>query len=277
MRRNRGFTLIELLVVIAVIGVLIGLLFPLISSARNSANKTKCAAHLRTLGQAMTSYASDHDKRLPIFGNDSDWLWNISNKTRDALIKSGADRKSFYCPNVDTDDDDAYWNYGMLSGGTPQDEGVSTNAGYFLLLRRVPKPAANGSVTDQADTKLQGSKFLFLVRDNTAAPTKAYKRVARTSFDQNRAAELELASDITISTGPANARKFIGVNTPDYKQASHLTSDKTKADGGNVLLMDGHVEWRRWVEMPAATNKPLPDDQMQIRYTAPNVSVDHWF
>jgi prepilin-type N-terminal cleavage/methylation domain-containing protein/prepilin-type processing-associated H-X9-DG protein len=281
MRRNRGFTLIELLVVIAVIGVLIGLLFPLISSARNSAKKTQCAAHLRTIGQAMIAFANDNDRKLPVFGNDSDYLWNIPLKTRDALLKNGADRQSLYCPTLDTADDDTYWYSTTGVPPTPAEEAtsnVSTNVGYFMLLRRTPRPAANGTTTDPAETKLQSSKFLFTVRDSSP-PTKAYKRAARVSFSQPRAAELELASDITISTGPANARKFTAVNTTnyDYKQTTHLTSDKLKPEGGNVLLMDGHVEWRRWQELPPATNKPLPDDQMQIRYTTPSGNIDHWF
>jgi len=85
MRRNRGFTIIELLVVIGIIAVLLGILIPVVTGARNSAKRTQCAANLRTIFQAMSSYAADNDRKLPVFGNDSDYLWNIPLKTRDAL------------------------------------------------------------------------------------------------------------------------------------------------------------------------------------------------
>ncbi|HLL89670.1 MAG TPA: type II secretion system protein [Tepidisphaeraceae bacterium] len=64
-RPDRAFTLVELLVVIGVIALLIGILMPALSKAREQANKTKCLAHLRSLGQAMVLYANDFRDRLP--------------------------------------------------------------------------------------------------------------------------------------------------------------------------------------------------------------------
>src|SRR5689334_6590294 len=63
--KKRGFTLVELLVVIGIIAILIGVLLPALSRARDRANKTKCLANLRTLGQAMLMYANAHKDRLP--------------------------------------------------------------------------------------------------------------------------------------------------------------------------------------------------------------------
>lgn len=64
---QRGFTLIELLVVIAVIAVLIGILIPVLSSARAAASTTQCAARLRELYGSQMIYAqSNHDRMAPV-------------------------------------------------------------------------------------------------------------------------------------------------------------------------------------------------------------------
>jgi len=65
-RGNRGaFTLIELLVVVAVIALLISILMPALSNAREQARAAKCLAHLRTLGQGLSIYASEYRDVLP--------------------------------------------------------------------------------------------------------------------------------------------------------------------------------------------------------------------
>jgi prepilin-type N-terminal cleavage/methylation domain-containing protein len=65
--RNRAaaFSLIELLVVIAIIGILAGLLLPVLSSARDKARNISCLNNLRQLGAAIFIYADDHGGNLP--------------------------------------------------------------------------------------------------------------------------------------------------------------------------------------------------------------------
>lgn len=55
-----GFTLVELLVVIAIIGVLISLLLPSLTGARDTARKITCMARLRTMGTHVESYRNDY-------------------------------------------------------------------------------------------------------------------------------------------------------------------------------------------------------------------------
>jgi prepilin-type N-terminal cleavage/methylation domain-containing protein len=55
-RRRRGFSLIELLVVIGIIAILIAILVPVLSRARESAKRTVCSNHLRQLVTACTMY-----------------------------------------------------------------------------------------------------------------------------------------------------------------------------------------------------------------------------
>ena len=65
-RVRRAFTLAELLIVIAIIGVLISILLPTLSSARRSANAAKCLAQLRDLGLAFQQYAQDNRRAFPV-------------------------------------------------------------------------------------------------------------------------------------------------------------------------------------------------------------------
>ena len=60
-----GFTLIELLVVIAIISLLVSVLLPSLSRAKELARRAVCARQLRTMGLGITIYCDDFDGHLP--------------------------------------------------------------------------------------------------------------------------------------------------------------------------------------------------------------------
>jgi len=63
--RRRGFTLVELLVVIGIIALLISILMPALTKARNQALMVKCSSQVRQIYLACSMFAADNKQSLP--------------------------------------------------------------------------------------------------------------------------------------------------------------------------------------------------------------------
>ena len=90
---NKGFTLIELLVVIAIIGILAGILLPVLSRARESARSTQCASNVKQIGMGLIMYANENSEAFP-------------SSTADAMLSLNllfpnyiSDQRVFKCPS----------------------------------------------------------------------------------------------------------------------------------------------------------------------------------
>ena len=77
-RKRTGFTLIELLVVIGIIAILIAILLPTLSRAREAANRSACLSNLRQLGQAFSMYANQFKDHIPLGHISDEYQWDYT-------------------------------------------------------------------------------------------------------------------------------------------------------------------------------------------------------
>jgi prepilin-type N-terminal cleavage/methylation domain-containing protein/prepilin-type processing-associated H-X9-DG protein len=80
---RNAFTLIELLVVVAIISLLVSILLPSLTKARDLAKQTVCQTQLRSLHMAFMMYAQDYDEWVPHYnhwpGTPDSWIhWDWS-------------------------------------------------------------------------------------------------------------------------------------------------------------------------------------------------------
>ena len=66
-----AFTLIELLTVVAIIGILAAIILATLGNVRKSARSAQDASILRSLGQSMMQYASDHHGKINFWGPEN--------------------------------------------------------------------------------------------------------------------------------------------------------------------------------------------------------------
>ena len=71
--KRRGFTLIELLVVISIIALLISILMPALSKAREQAKAAICMTQLKQWGLCFAMYMDDNDEKFAL-GRKGTWI-----------------------------------------------------------------------------------------------------------------------------------------------------------------------------------------------------------
>jgi prepilin-type N-terminal cleavage/methylation domain-containing protein len=101
---RRGFTLLELVIVIAIVAILATLSIPVMSSLRERAQRTQCAANLRSLAVAANVYLQQNNDIWPqirpsAMGESTE---NYANAWIAALEPFGVTRKTWICPTTQT-------------------------------------------------------------------------------------------------------------------------------------------------------------------------------
>ena len=101
--KSRAFTLIELLVVVAIIAILVAILVPSLSRARQQAYRVKCAANLKALGMGLMYYADDNNDYMPDMrgaaGPPGYWAEQIGRYVKIKRSKVGSRNGLLRCPS----------------------------------------------------------------------------------------------------------------------------------------------------------------------------------
>jgi prepilin-type N-terminal cleavage/methylation domain-containing protein/prepilin-type processing-associated H-X9-DG protein len=238
-RRKGGFTLVELLVVIGIIALLIAILLPSLSKAREQAKRVACGSQVRQFTQALIMIANDNKGRLLDVGNVDhrlDQEVDPENKTtssevqvihpgaRDMLVKKyGIPRKMFFCPsNLDMDTD---FNWERT------DKNNFAFTGYMFLAGRT-------NLAKTYDDVVNKDKIYQGFEEAKNAPGILFPaKVGQRSVYQVLVADTTRSYNNELN--PSN--HCIGQDPTGYMPAGK--------GGGNIGFIDGHVEWKSQPDM----------------------------
>ena len=237
--RVLAFTLVELLVVVGILTVLIAILLPVATRARQQAVRMECQSNLRSIGQALTMYVQQYGV-YPCYMHVGSGaiIWPV--RLRMFL---GGNREVFYCP---AQDERCQWKTDYPAS-VPRAGELAARYGYeigepLLLYPRTYFSYGYNSIG--ASNEIWGN--IGRITDGTHRGLGAGADTNTVTFPAAghlRANRVKLPSEmIAIADTTADAMSDCMVN-PRSGAEHVLWPAKVHSGGANVLFCDGHVHW----------------------------------
>ena len=150
-RKRIGFTLIELLVVVAIIALLISILLPSLTQARQVARTVQCQSVMRQFSLANQMYADAYEQFfVPIKTADvpGPWIsWTGFEPFRRMLSSSGGWAQELQCADrLSIYRDKQQWGLGY--GFNYSDIGIAYANALSIHRSRIPGPAGKAQLTE---------------------------------------------------------------------------------------------------------------------------------
>jgi prepilin-type processing-associated H-X9-DG protein len=254
---------VELLVVIGIIALLIALLLPTLNVARQHANTIKCAANLRSIGQALTMYVQqyDHYPAAQAVGRAHTFaIWPTRLRTF-----LGGDTGAFYCP---AQEQRCEWKKFDIGTG-PVAGDVESRFGYELgervLVLNNPSVKTffsygyNGMGSSGAVGWIRDTSRGFSHKGLGFHVSYAPEMTAH-SFGEWKASRVRVPARM-IAVADATADGYYDVLVSPKTGPSTWPPGTVHRGGANVLFCDGHVEWYLQKDLIQPADS-LSDEQM---------------